>query len=38
MKHIDVKFHFITELVNNKSVLTVYISSSDQIVDILTRI
>lgn len=37
LKHVDVKFNFIRELVDRKDVSIVYISSSDQIADILTK-
>lgn len=36
-KHIDVKFHFIKDLVNSKRVEIKYISTNEQIADILTK-
>lgn len=37
LKHIDVKYNFIRELVAKKSMIVVYICTKDQIADILTK-
>ena len=36
-KHIDIKYHFIRDLVNLKLIKLQYISSKDQLADILTK-
>lgn len=36
-KHIEVDYHFILENIVNKDVSTRYISTADQVADILTR-
>lgn len=37
LKHVDVKFNFIKELVENKSVIIKYVCTKEQIADILTK-
>eukprot|EP01018_Ginkgo_biloba_P040990 Gb_08639 [translate_table: standard] len=36
-KHIDIKFHFIRELVKSKEIKLSYCRSKDQVADILTK-
>ena len=36
-KHIDMKYHYIRDLVQRKSVKLQYIATSEQVVDILTK-
>ena len=36
-KHIDTKFHFICELVNNGEIVLQHCRTEDQVVDILTK-
>jgi hypothetical protein len=36
-KHIDIKHHFVREHVNNKSIDIRYVSTKDQLADILTK-
>lgn len=38
LKHIDVKYNFIRELVSNKIVIVKYLCTTDQVADILTKI
>lgn len=36
-KHIDIRFHYTRELVENKEIAIEYVSAEDQKVDILTK-
>jgi len=36
-KHVDIKFHFTRDLVNQKKIEIIHVASSNQIVDILTK-
>lgn len=37
MKHLAIDYHFVRELVQNKNIQVTYISTWDQIADILTK-
>ncbi|KXJ80842.1 hypothetical protein RP20_CCG023131 [Aedes albopictus] len=37
MKHVDIRFHFIRECIQNKIIQPVYISTKEQVADILTK-
>jgi hypothetical protein len=37
-KHIDMKYHYIRDLVQRKTVKLQYIATSEQVVDILTKL
>lgn len=37
MKHVDIKFHFIRECIQNKIIQPVYISTKEQVADIFTK-
>ena len=37
MKHVDIRFHFIRECIQNKTILPVYISTKEQVADIFTK-
>lgn len=36
-KHIDVKYHFVRDLIENKSIEVSYVKSEDQLADIFTK-
>ena len=37
MKHVEIHYHFVRELVNSKQLLIGYVSTKDQLVDLLTK-
>lgn len=37
MKHIDIKFHFVRELINNNEINVLYCSTNDMLADIMTK-